>query len=168
MSKIVELFNYMRQCPELADLWSIAATEDVGVRVILPQGASAVANYEEEIDVYGCYHCDIIPYPSVFEDYQVNCFQVYDVNDSSSPGNNINVLNFDAVQAICDWVKEQNDNNNLPNITGEKVVAIECNPSIPQIQGVTPKENTICYFITIRVRYVNKAKRKSIEYELED
>lgn len=168
MSKYVEIFNYMRQCPQLADLWSIGATEDIGVRVILPQGASPAVQYHEHIDTTGVYHCEKVPYPSVYEDYQINCFQALDTQDASQPQDNINVLSIDEVQSICDWVSEQNDKNNLPEITGKKVVSVECNPGVPQIRGVTPEENRICYFITVRIRYVNTAQRKSVEYELTD
>ena len=97
-NKYVEIFNYLRQCPQLSDLWSIAGTEDVGNKVILPQGASQVYQYNEQIDIYGNYACDIIPYPSVYEDYQINCFSYYDANDSSAPADNVNILELQEVQ----------------------------------------------------------------------
>lgn len=168
MSKISEIFNYMRSCPKLSDLWSIAATEDMGVKVILPLGASPAVEYREHIDVTDFYECDVIPYPSVYEDYQINCFQAFDASDSNAPDYNVNILNFDEVQSICDWIAEQNENNNLPVITGKKVVSIECNPFIPQIRYVNVQENIIAYFITVRIRYVNTAKRRSVAYEFTD
>lgn len=164
MSKYIEIFDYMRQCPQLADLWSIAATEEVDVNVIFPQGTSTVAQYQEYFDVYGNYVCEIVPFPSVYEDYQINCYRWYDSKDNTAPKWNQNVLKLDEVQSICDWVKEQNDNGNLPKITGKQVVSIECNPFNPQIRYVNEQENTIGYFITIRIRYVNRQKRKSVEY----
>lgn len=164
MSKYASLFEYFRQCHELAELWSIAATEDIGVRVILPQGASPTHRYEETTDVNGEYHCDIIPYPSVYEDFQINCYEWYDVKDNSAPIQNTNVLSLEEVQKICDWVKEQNDVNNFPKIN-ENVVSIECEPFVPQIRYVNPEENTVGYFITIRIRYVNREQRKHITYE---
>lgn len=163
MSKYAKIFEYFRQCPELADLWSVAATEDIGVRVILPQGASPTHQYQEFIDANGGFNCEIVPYPSVYEDFQINCYEWYDVKDGSAPAGNVNVLSLEAVQSICDWVKEQNDNNHFPDIA-EKVVSIECNPFVPQIRYVTPEENTVCYFITVRLRYVNRAQRKTVEY----
>ena len=168
MSKITEIFNYMRTCPQLTDLWSIAATEDVGVRVVLPQGGSQKRQYDESIDALGDYNCEIIPFPSYYEDYHINCYQAYDAKDNSVPEDNINILSLDEVQRICDWIEEQDDNNNFPDITGEKVVSIECNPSVPQIRFINPQDNTVCYFITVRIRFVNKAKRKSITYESTD
>ena len=167
MSKYAKIFEYFRQCPELADLWSIAATEDIGKRVILPQGASPAVQYQEFFDNTGGYNCEIVPYPSVYEDFQINCYEWYDVKDGSSPAKNENVLSLEAVQSICDWVKAQNDAKNFPNIN-EKIVSIECNPFVPQIRYVNPEENTVGYFITVRLRYVNRAQRKTVEYECED
>ena len=166
MSKYAKLFEYFRQCPELNDLWSIAATEDRGVRVIIPQGASPTHQYQESIDTLGNYACEIVPYPSVYEDFQINCYEWYDVNDDSAPMRNENVLKLEQVTSICDWVKAQNDTGNFPDI-GEKIVSIECNPFVPQIRYVNPEENTVGYFITVRLRYVNKAQRKTVEYECE-
>ncbi len=163
MSKYAKIFEYFRQCPELADLWSIAATEDIGKRVILPQGASPAVQYREFIDSTGGYNCEIVPYPSVYEDFQINCYEWYDVKDGSAPAHNENVLSLEAVQSICEWVKEQNDKNNFPDID-EKIVSIECNPFVPQIRYVNPEENTVGYFITVRLRYVNRAQRKTVEY----
>lgn len=156
--KYAELFNWFRTCPTLSDLWSVAATEDNGVKVIIPQGSSTVGNYEESVDVNGDYHCDFVPYPSVFEDYQINCYEWYDVKDSSPPQVNENVLSLKEVQGVIDWIHEQNAKRNFPNI-GERIVSIECLPFVPQIRYTNPKENTIGYFITVRIRYVNRAER---------
>lgn len=164
MSKYAKLFEYFRRCPELADLWSIAATEDIGKRVILPQGASSTVQYDEKIDTMGNYNCEIIPYPSIYEDFQINCYEWYDVKDGSAPEKNENVLSLEAVESICEWIAEQNDKKNFPDI-GEKIVAIECIPFVPQIRYVNQQENTVGYFITVRLRYVNRAERKWVKYE---
>lgn len=164
MSKYAKLFDYFRQCPELENLWSIAATEDRGVRVILPQGASPVVQYQERADALGNYACEIVPYPSIYEDFQINCYEWYDVNDDSAPTRNENVLTLEQVTRICDWIKEQNDIGNFPDI-GENIVSIECNPFVPQIRYVNPDKKTVGYFITVRLRYVNRTRGKTVEYE---
>lgn len=160
-SKIVEIFNYMRECPQLGDLWSIAGVEDVDVNVILPQGASAKRQYVDSVDVADHYECEIVPYDRYYEDYQINCYKAYDAKDSSSPKDNVNVVKFEDVQKICDWVAEQDEMLNLPKITNESVVAIECNPHIPQIRLVNTNESIIGYFITVRIHFKNKAKRSA-------
>lgn len=166
MSKYVNLVNYFKTCPQLKSLWSIAATEDRGVNVILPQGASPAVQYSEDVDVNDTYECTIEPYLSVYEDFQINCYKWYDVNDTSSPEKNVNILSYDEVQAVCDWVREQDENNNFPDI-GEKVVSITCEPFVPQIQYVNSQEEIVAYFITVRIRYVNPRKKKVIEYDFE-
>lgn len=158
------LFEYFRKCPYLTNLMSIAGESESGSTIILPQGASPVVQYRESFDDLGFYQCDIVPYPSVYEDFQINCYEFYDVNDNNPPQYNENVLTYEEVCGICDWVKEQNDKRNFPDI-GEKIVSIECNPFVPQIRYVDESKNIVGYFITVRLRYVNRAERKSVEYE---
>lgn len=167
MDKYVVLFEYFRQCPYLKNLLSIAGKSNKGNTVILPQGASPAVQYQEKFDVDGFYECTINPYPSVYEDFQINCFVYYDVNDTNPPKYNDNVLAYQDVVNVCNWVKEQNDSNNFPDI-GEKIVSIECNPFVPQIRYVDTDTNTVGYFITVRLRYVNRTPRKTVEYDCSD
>lgn len=154
MSKYANLFNYFRQCPYLEDLMSIAAESDQGNAVILPQGASPAVQYDEGFDVNGDYNCRIIPYPSVYEDFQINCYEPYDVNDTNPPQYNTNVLTYEDVCGVCKWIEEQSLIGNFPDI-GEKVISVDVEPFVPQVRGIDPKTNTVCYFITVRIRYIN-------------
>lgn len=165
MSKYADLFNWLRTCPALSNLWSIAAEEEIGVRVVLPQGASQSFQYRERVDTIDGYECDIIPFPSVYEDYQINCYAAYDANDSSEPEYNLNVLNIDDVQSIIDWIFDESAAGRVPEIEGEQVISVECVPRVPQIRYINAEESTIGYFITVRVRYVNKAVARSVYYE---
>jgi hypothetical protein len=103
----------------------------------------------------------------VYEDFQINCYEWYDVNDTNPPQFNENVLTYQEVVGVCDWVKAQNEANNFPDI-GEMIISIECNPFVPQIRYVDPVTNTVGYFITVRLRYVNRTQRKTVEYGIED
>ena len=163
MNKYARLFEYFRQCPYLKHLMSIASESERGETVILPQGASPAVQYQEAMDVNGNYECVIEPYPSVYEDFQINCYELYDVKDNNPPRYNENVLTYQDVCGVCDWIREQNEANNFPDI-GEMIVSIECNPFVPQIRYVDPATNTVGYFITVRLRYVNRMSRKIVEY----
>lgn len=167
MDKYANLFNYFRQCPYLKNLMSIASESNKGQTVILPQGASPVVQYQERFDTLGGYECTIEPYPSIYEDFQINCYEWYDVNDTNPPQFNENVLTYQEVVGVCNWVKAQNEANNFPDI-GEMIISIECNPFVPQIRYVDPVTNTVGYFITVRLRYVNRTQRKTVEYGIED
>lgn len=166
--KTTALFEYFKRCPLLSKLWSIAANEEIGVAVVLPQGTSPAVMYNEGLDVNGDYFCEIVPYPSLYEDFQINCYYLYDAGDSSAPENNVNVLSYEETEQICEWVNEQNKICNFPEI-GENIVSVECNPFKPQIRYVDEVENVIAYYITVRVRYVNRNREKrTVEYELTD
>lgn len=158
------LFEYFRECPYLSEMMSIAAESERGNTVILPQGASPAVQYQEQMDVCGDYECNIVPYPSVYEDFQINCYTWYDPNDTSPPAYNSNVLNYEQVCGVCNWVAEQNEKQRFPNV-GEKIITIECNPFVPQVQFVDADTNTVGYFVTVRVRYVNRLRQKVIEIE---
>ena len=167
MDKYAVLFNYFRQCPYLKNLMSIASLQEEGNTVILPQGASPAVQYQEQLDVCGHYECNIEPYPSVYEDFHINCYRYYDVNDTNPPIHNRNILTYEEVVGVCEWIKEQNEVNNFPDI-GEMIVSIETNPFVPQVRYVDEKHNIVCYFITVRLRYVNRTPRKTVEYEFTD
>jgi hypothetical protein len=167
MDKYAVLFDYFRQCPYLKNLMSIASESNKGNTVILPQGASPVVQYQERFDTLGGYECTIEPYPSIYEDFRINCYEWYDVNDTNPPQFNENVLTYQEVVGVCDWVKAQNEANNFPDI-GEMIISIECNPFVPQIRYVDPVTNMVGYFITVRVRYVNRTPRRTVEYGIED
>ena len=167
MDKYAVLFNYFRQCPYLKNLMSIASYQEKNNTVILPMGASPAVQYQEQFDVNGYYNCTIEPYPSVYEDFQINCYRGYDPNDTRYSKENENILTYEEVVSICDWVKAQNEVNNFPDV-GEMIISIECNPFVPQIRYVDEKTNTVGYFITVRLRYVNRTPRKQVEYEFTD
>lgn len=139
----------------------IAAKADIGNNVILQQGASEAYRRTEWEDVLGQKHIIEEPYPTVYEDYQINCYAGYDVNDTSSPIVNTNVLTLEEVNSVCEWIKEQNEKNNFPNVD-EKIISMECNPFVPQIRYVDEITNTIGYYITVRIRYVNDAQEKRV------
>lgn len=168
MSKYANLFNYFRQCPYLENLMSIAAESEKGNTVILPQGASPAVRYEDEaFDALGNYKCEIIPYPSVFEDFQINCYEWYDVKDTNPPQYNENVLTYEDVCGVCKWIEQQDAKGNFPEI-GEDIISLECNPFVPQVAGIDPDTNTVGYFITVRIRYVNHREARSPYVEIED
>ncbi len=168
MSTISELYTFFKECPELGNLWSIGASEDKGVRVILPSGASDSVQYDETIDICGNYECEIIPLPSVYEDFQINCYELYDSADDNQTSDNINIMSYDEVRKICNWIATKNANGELPTITDKKIISLECHPFVPQIRYVDTQENIIAYFITVRLRYVNPTVRRSVVYEADN
>ena len=158
MSKQTAIIEWLKQCPQLNSLWNISAYEQDGANVIIPTSTSARREINDELDVTGYYECDIKPLPSVYEEYQINCYRVLAENN-----NEFNTLNYEDVEKVIEWITEQDEKQTFPIIEGKTIVAVECFPFIPQIRGIDPDTGLICYYITLRITYINTAKARSIE-----
>ena len=162
MNKQTIITQWLKQCPILQDLWNISAYEQDGANVIMPSGTSYRRSItDERFNVLGEYEANIVPLPSVYEEYQINCYRTIAENN-----NDFNTLNFEDVDNVIDWITQQDDIGNFPQFENAKVIAVECFPFIPQIRGIDPDTNLICYYITLRITYVNTAKPRVIEYDV--
>lgn len=162
-TKIVE---YLRQCPEIAQLLPIAGEQEAYTDIILPVGGSSTANITGKFDMLGGYEYQLTPIPTIYKDYQINCYRPYNVNDNNPPQYNSNALTLKAVDKIFKWVAEQDNKLNFPDVS-EKIVSIECTSVQPYIRGTDETDNIVCYVITFRVWYVNQIRqRRSNYYEL--
>lgn len=169
MSKISSLFDYMRQCPQLTNLWPIVGEAEEGAQIIFPRGSSSIyAPQNEMLNVYDGYSCTLQPYPSIFEDFQIDMVQRIDPNDDTEDENNINVLSYQEVEDVCSWLLAQNAIRNLPQIEGMRVISIEPTGTAPVAWSVDEGEQIIVYAITVRLRYVNPNPRIEVEYEAKD
>lgn len=160
MSKQTELLNWLMTCPRLSSLWNISAEEMDGANVISPVGSSTRRTISDRKDIAGWYEADIRPSPSVYEEYQINCYRYFTNND-----NDFNTLKIEEVEEIIEWINEQDELQNFPQLTGKKVVAVETFPFVPQIRGVDADTGLICYYITLRITYVNPAKGRFVEWQ---
>ena len=169
MSKVTDLFDYMRQCPEVTDLWGFASEGEIGTQLIFSRGSSPIYSMQnEQIDVIGNYSGTAVPYPSIFEDFQMNMYKPYDPRDNSYGEDNVNVLSYQECENVCNWLLEQNNKRNLPKINGLKVITIEPTGTTPTFWNRPEEEPIAVYAITVRLRYVNPNKRIGVEYECED
>lgn len=163
--KYVKIVEYLRQCPQIAKLLPIAGEQKAYNDIVLPAGGSATANVSGKIDTLGAYEGDVTPISSIYKDYQINSYRPYDVKDNNPPYANGNALTIEEIDEIFDWVAEQDNKQNFPDVD-EKVISVECTSVQPYIRGVDEGDNIVCYAITFRVWYVNNVrKRRSVYYE---
>lgn len=158
MSKQKQITDWLIQCPQLSSLWNISAYEEDGANVLLPTGTSAVRSINEKAYADGSHEADIIPMPSVYEEYQINCYKTIVANDNS-----YNILNFEDVEKVIEWITEQDEKGNFPEISKD-IIAVECFPFIPQVRGIDPDTGLICYYITLRITYWNTSKGRTMEW----
>lgn len=158
MNRQSKIASWLMGCPQLASLWSIAAEEQDGANIIFPIGSSMRRNINDRTDITGGYEADIVPLPSVYEEYQINCYKNYTNN-----ADEWNIMKLEEVEKVIDWINAQDEALNFPDI-GENIVSVETFPFIPQIRFADPQSRFICYYITLRIRYVNKAKGRSVAW----
>lgn len=160
MSKQTNITEWLMDCPQLASLYNITAEEQDGANIIFPIGSSIRRSISDTVDVTGGYEADILPAASVYEEYQINCYKMLVNSD-----NGYNVMRVEEVEDVIDWINEQDEKQNFPDMNGKKVVAVETFPFVPQIRFVDPETGIVCYYITLRITYVNTAKGRSVYYE---
>lgn len=161
----IKIVEYLRQCPQIRELLPIAGEEEAYSSVILCAGGSSTGNVSGKFDNLGGYEGQISPIPTVYRDYQINCYRPYDVGDNSPPGENINALTAQEVDEIYNWIAKMDNEENFPDVE-EKIVSVECTDAQSYIRGVDADSNIVCYAVTLRIWYVNETrKRRSIYYE---
>lgn len=93
------------------------------------------------------------------EDYQIDCFRRAYANQDD-----FNILTYDDVRAVCDWIEAQNTEKNYPDI-GKQIVRVEPIPFLPQVRFKDMDTNIVGYFFTLRITYFNPMERQSAAYE---
>lgn len=159
-SKIKKIGEWLLQFPEVQSLYNISAFEQDGTNVLLPAGTSYRRNISDKRDVTDFYEAALKPYASVYEEFQLNCYKAFAANE-----NEFNVLKYSEVESIINRINEQDEKGNFPDI-GEKVVSVECYPFQPQLRGVDPDTGLACYYVTIRITYVNRLKGRIVEWQI--
>lgn len=145
----------------------IAGRQSFYTDIILPVGGSSTASIKGSIDSVGCYEGEIVPIPTIYKDYQINCYRPYDINDTSPPVYNENALTMEEIDGIFSWVASKDNNMDFPDVS-EKVVSVECTSVQPYIRAVDEREKIMCFAVTFRVWYVNEVrKRREVYHELQ-
>lgn len=158
LSKLTNIMDWLKQCPEFSGLCAIMAEGNDGTNLITPFSSSGRASIEHCIDILGDYSAEIIPDPAVYEEYQVDCFRL-----AYSNQDDYNILAYEDVEKVCKWIEEQNVTRNFPDIS-EDIVRVEPKPFLPQVRFKDAESGLVGYMFTLRITYVNKMQRTSISY----
>ena len=166
MSKITDLYDYFLTFPRLKKLLPITSDAERGKDIFFPRGSSPIyAVTDENIDVLGNYNSNMRPYPSMYDDWQINLYRGIDINDETQDETNINIYHYEDVESICNELFARNSKKHFPRYSGEKVFSIFPTGSMPIIWGSDMSKEMITYAITIRVYYVNPHKQIEVEVD---
>ena len=140
------------------DLFGITAESKGGNNLITPFSSSDRVSISSQNDITGVFEADIIPFDTAYEEYQIDCFRMAYPNEDE-----FNLMSYDDVKKVCDWIEEQNQIKNFPNIG--KVIRVEPKPFLPSVRFRDFESNLVAYYFTLRITFVNTVKRQVITYD---
>lgn len=154
MDKNKAMIAYLQQCPAVQSnptYFNFAEAED-NTKQLVPLGNDkSVARPYIDGSVLRKYTLTIVDYRSVV--YQAL------VNATGYPNENVEELA--DVQAVLDWVDEQNELGNFPDFGSDCVIdKIESLSDAPKLNGVdhSTTPNLAKYSFSIQVTYLDKSK----------
>ena len=155
MDKNKAMIAYLQQCPAVQSnptYFNFAEGEDKSKQLVPLGNDKAVERPYIDGSVLRKYTLTIVDYRSVV--YQAL------VNATGYPNENVEELA--EVQAVLDWVDEQNELGNYPDFGSDCVIdKIESLSDAPKLNGVdhSTTPNLAKYSFSIQVTYLDKSKR---------
>lgn len=154
MSKFEDVFNWLKTCPNLVNLWAISAEISSWQDVLFLNNTTAL--YEEITTDYTTDKTRVTlkPMADYSETYTINSYKPIAPN-----ADQYNIDAFNQSQQVCDWILEQQNNATLFDIDGKSVYAVELLTPSPIPRGTDGDNSLISYYISIRVHMPNPAQR---------
>lgn len=154
MSKFEDVFNWLKTCPYLINLWAISATVGDWQKVLFLNNTSALYNVETTTYTDGTKHVSMQPTTAYSEIYTINAY--------TPMAENADVFNIDAfnqTQLACDWIRQKQNEGDLFEIEGKPIYAVELLTPSPMMRGTDADNHLNVYYISIRIHMENPAKR---------
>lgn len=154
MSKFEDVFNWLKTCPYLADLWAISANVGGWQNIFFVNSttnlyANTTVEYRD-----GKTRVTMKPTADYSETYTIQAYKPFANN-----ADDYNIDAFNQTQQACDWIIEHQNNKELFDIDGTPVYAVELLTPSPIQTGTDGDNSLVSYYISIRVHMKNPAKR---------
>ena len=162
MSDFDVIYEWLKTCPALYDLWVVSSLLEDRKNTILPKtSANAYAvDYKPCADGEKRYYFN--PTEPYFFDVDIICYRAHYADETA-----YNLDTLDGVQAVCDWLIEQQNEGIAPTFEKYPCYQIECLTTKPFIQNQFIEDgntNTILvdYAVTVRFYTVNPAEKRVV------
>lgn len=158
MSDFEKIYEWLKTCPELYNLWVISSMLEDKREILQPNSSANMykVNYEKYAD--GGKRYIFNPTEPYYFDVDIICYKAFYADESQ-----YNLDTQDGVQAVCDWLIEQQNNGNTPF---DECYQIECLTPRPFIRGVYENDDTnaylVDYAVTVRFYTINPAKQRIV------
>lgn len=158
MNDFEQIFEWLKECPELYNLWVISSLLKDDKNILQPNSTSNMYNVNCEKYVDNRKKISFIPVEPYYFDIDIICYRSLYGDENQD---NIEVQK--KLQSVCDWLIEQQNTDNTPY---EECYQVECLNPKPFIRGAYQDNdsNTVLvdYAVTVRFYTDNPAKKKVV------
>ena len=157
------IFEWLKNnCSALYDLWAVASLLGDRKNIIQPRAAANMYNVDFERYADGGKKYSFNPTEPYFFDVDIICYRTHYADENEE---NLDTLK--SVQAVCDWLIEQQNSGNVPIFTTYPCYQLECLTTKPFIQDkyIDDGNNSIIlvdYVVTVRFYTVNPARKRVV------
>lgn len=163
MSDFDIIYEWLKSnCPALYNLWAVSSISEDRKNIIQPKTSANMYNviYEQYVDGQKRYYFN--PTEPYFFDVDIICYRAHYSDETA-----YNLDTLDDVQAVCDWLIEQQNEGSVPPFEKYPCYQIECLTAKPFMQNQFIEDgnsNTILvdYAVTVRFYTVNPAEKRVV------
>lgn len=162
MNDFERIYDWLKTCPELYDLWVVSSLLEDRRTVLVPNSAASMYNVDAEQYVDGRVRYDFIPAMPYYFDVDVICYRAFYADEAA-----YNMDKQEGVQAVCDWLIERQNAGDAPVFDTCACYQVECLTPRPFIrneyqQDGNPNAFLVDYAVTVRFYTDNPAKRRTV------
>lgn len=164
--KYIDLFNWLKQCPELSELWAVMGAQfgDIQNKVIQLNGGSTLFEVSAKEFNDGSVKYTKEPINPYYEDYRIACnYLLYD--DANIPYEvSNNIPNMADAEKVVWWINNQDEQGNLPTLQGlDPVFIVTQSPLwLAQTYQTESGQFMVDYWVNIRVYYKNPYESRAV------
>lgn len=163
MSDFDVIYEWLKNnCPALYDLWAVSSLLGDKKNIIQPKTSANMYDvmYEQYADGEKRYYFS--PKEPYFFDVDIVCYRAHYADETA-----YNLDTLDGVQAVCDWLIEQQNEGRVPTFEKYPCYQIECLTAKPFMQNQFIEDgNTstilVDYAVTVRFYTVNPAEKRVV------
>lgn len=159
MSDFEQIYEWLKTCPNLYNLWVVSSLLEDRRTILQPNSAAPMYKAEYAAYVDNGKKYTFTPTEPYYFDMDIICYREVYADENAE-----NICTQKDIQAVCDWLIEQQNTGNAPQLDKYPCYQVECLTPIPFIRNEWQSENNpgavlVDYAVTVRFYTVNPAKK---------
>lgn len=159
MTDFESIYNWLKTCPALCELWVVSSLMEDRRSTVIPGGCANMYTAQCESYAGGEKKYIFEPAEPYYFDIDIVCYRAFYADRSDY---NIDVLS--QADEVCEWLIEQQNSGGVPTFEKYPCYMIECLTPKPFIRGEyrnpgVPGGVLVDYAVTVRFYTENPAKK---------